>query len=235
MCLCRRIDRKGLMGAVKIIVTADGSHSLLNEDLNETYHSIHGAIQESVHVFMKSGFDHFVDRWQPEQISVLEIGFGTGLNALLTLQQAVERSIQVNYTSLEAYPLAEEVWSTLNYPDSVGLHEQFRSIHKSAWDAERVILPEFILFKKQIAIQDVLLDPEFYDVIYFDAFAPSKQPELWTFSVLQKVAEAMKKDGVFVTYCAKGQLKRDLKALGLVVETLTGPPGKHEMVRATKV
>lgn len=223
------------MAALKIIVTADGSHSLLNEDLNETYHSVHGAIQESAHVFIKNGFDHFKRQWNPERLSILEIGFGTGLNALLTIQKIFETSVYVSYTSLEAYPISEKMWSTLNYTESLGLKDQFKDLHKSAWGVEAMILPQFNLLKKQETLQEMSFEPETYDLIYFDAFAPSKQPELWTIDILQKVVDAMRRDAVFVTYCAKGQLKRDLKALGLIVETLQGPPGKHEMVRGTKI
>ncbi|MBA4058054.1 MAG: methyltransferase, partial [Marivirga sp.] len=220
--------------SVKIIVTADGSHSLMNEDLNETYHSVHGAIQESVHVFIKNGFDHFADRWKPEQISILEIGFGTALNALLTIQRVMERSIDVSYTTLEAYPLSEELWGSLNYSETLGMKEQFKRLHYSEWEIEQVILPGFTLLKNHITLQNATFNPGSFDLVYFDAFAPGKQPELWTFPMLQKVVGAMKDNAVFVTYCAKGQLKRDLKALGLVVETLQGPPGKHEMVRGTR-
>lgn len=223
------------MAALKIIITADGSHSLLNEDLNETYHSVHGAIQESAHVFIKHGFDHFISQWNPERVSILEIGFGTGLNALLTIQKLFETSIHVRYTSLEAHPISEKMWSTLNYTESLGLKDQFKDLHQSAWGVESAILPQFNLLKKQGTLQEMSFEPDVYDLIYFDAFAPSKQPELWTIDILQKVVDAMKRDAVFVTYCAKGQLKRDLKALGLMVETLQGPPGKHEMVRGTKI
>ena len=223
------------MASIKVIVTADGSHSLLNEDLNETYHSVHGAIQESVHVFIQNGFDHFVSQQNPEQFSILEIGFGTGLNALLTIQKIVEKPIRVHYTSLEAYPLGEEIWSTLNYCEELALKPEYKRLHQSAWDIEHLILPQFTLLKKHTTLQQVSFNPASYNLIYFDAFAPNKQPELWSIDMLQKVVEAMSESSVFVTYCAKGQLKRDLRALGLQIETLAGPPGKHEMVRATKV
>jgi tRNA U34 5-methylaminomethyl-2-thiouridine-forming methyltransferase MnmC len=222
------------MASVKIITTADGSHSLLNEDLNETYHSVHGAIQESTHVFIQNGFDYFLTKWAPERVSVLEVGFGTGLNALLTIQRLREKPVTVKYTAIEAYPLTETVWSVLNYIDVLGLKDAFTTLHQLVWEKEQTILTHFSLLKRCIPLEEIVLDPASFDLIYFDAFAPNKQPELWTFPMLQKVVRAMNEHAVFVTYCAKGQLKRDLKALGLVVETLPGPPGKNEMVRATK-
>lgn len=223
------------MSSIKIITTSDGSHSLLNEELNETYHSVHGAIQESAHVFIKNGLDYFIHQSKPESISILEVGFGTGLNALLTIHHTLETSIHIKYVTVEAYPLEEEVWSALNYTDTIGLKEYFLNLHQSSWETEQTILPNFQLLKLHTTLQQVKWQPKSFDLIYFDAFAPNKQPELWTFPILQKVSEAMKMDGVFVTYCAKGQLKRDLKTLGLITETLPGPPGKKEMVRAIKI
>lgn len=223
------------MSSLKIIITSDGSHSLLNEELNETYHSIHGAVQESEHVFIKNGLDYCVRQKSRESISILEVGFGTGLNALLTIQYAIKSPIPIKYTTLESNPLDEAFWSALNYRDSIGLKEHFETLHRSRWGTEQTVLPHFQLLKLHDSLQQVAFPAESFDLIYFDAFAPSKQPELWTLPVLQKIIGAMKTDAVFVTYCAKGQLKRDLKTLGLVTETLSGPPGKKEMVRAVKV
>lgn len=220
------------MSPLKIITTSDGSHSLLNEELNETYHSVHGAIQESAHVFIKNGLDYFIHKAKPSSISILEIGFGTGLNALLTLQYSLKTSIPIQYTTLEAFPLSEKIWAALNYADTICSKEHFMNLHRSFWEKEQTILPGFQLLKIRTMLQQAELQPTYFDIIYFDAFAPNKQPELWSFPILQKVVHAMKKEAVFVTYCAKGQLKRDLKALGLKVETLPGPPGKMEMVRA---
>ncbi len=219
--------------SIEIITTSDGSHSLLNTALNETYHSKHGALQESVHVFIKEGLDYFLQGKSQKNISILEIGFGTGLNALLTLQRALELPNNIYYTSLETFPVPEEIWSRLNYIDSVGLKEKFNQLHEAAWNEEVSITSNFNLRKLKTSLQQINFFSEF-DLIYFDAFAPNKQPEMWEIEVLQKVVDAMRTNGVFVTYCAKGQLKRDLKSLGLEVETLPGPPGKKEMVRAVK-
>jgi tRNA U34 5-methylaminomethyl-2-thiouridine-forming methyltransferase MnmC len=207
---------------------------LLNTSLNETYHSKHGALQESIHVFIKEGLDYFLQRKSQKDISILEVGFGTGLNALLTVQRALELPGNIiHYTSLETFPVPEEIWSKLNYIDSVGLKEKFNQLHEATWNEAVSITSGFNLRKLNLSLQQIDFSSEF-DLVYFDAFAPNKQPEMWEIDVLKQVVNAMRADGVFVTYCAKGQLKRDLKSLGLEVETLPGPPGKKEMVRGIK-
>ena len=219
--------------SLQLITTSDGSHSLLNSELNETYHSVHGALRESIHVFIKHGLEFFAGQNSLVTIHIFEVGFGTGLNALLTLEYALKQGCQIHYTSVEAFPIDHTTARSLNYPDALSMtdaREYFERLHAAPWDVEAVIAPGFTLLKKKTSLQEITLMPE-YDVIYFDAFAPSKQPEMWELSVLEKVRNAIKPGGVFVTYCAKGQLKRDLKTLGLVVETLPGPPGKKEMVR----
>ena len=219
--------------AIEIITTSDGSHSLLNTQLNETYHSVHGAIRESIHVFINKGFELVIDRDHPKEIHILEIGFGTGLNALLTLQKSLAISVKVFYTTVETFPLAEDVWSKLNYTETLGSREYFEKIHHAPWMQWQEITPNFQLFKINGTLQQTSFPDNKYDLIYFDAFAPNKQPEMWEVDVLKKVTDHLNVNGVFVTYCAKGQLKRDLKSLGLEVETLEGPPGKKEMVRGT--
>ena len=219
---------------LKIITTADGSHSLFNEELNETYHSVHGAIQESLHVFIKRGLQYVLEKRSPLPIPIFEVGFGTGLNALLTLQYLQGHPKAVNYTAIEHSPLGEEIWSKLNYATLLNLEAEFKDLHYSTWGRPQVLNANFSLLKLNNTLQQVEFSKESIDLVYYDAFAPSKQPELWSFDVLGKFFEALKPGGVLVTYCAKGQLKRDLNALGLVVETLAGPPGKKEMVRAVK-
>lgn len=218
----------------KLIITQDGSHSLFHEALNETYHSVHGAIQESVYVFIQQGLAHFLQHHPESKVAILEVGFGTGLNALLTLQHSLAHKTDIRYVTIEAYPLDEPVWRSLNYPSTIGLNHHFETLHTLAWNEEQEVFPGFQLKKLAGTLQEVKLDNEAFDVIYFDAFAPSKQPEMWTISMLERVANALRPGGMFVTYCARGQLKRDLKSLNLIVETLAGPPGKKEMVRATK-
>jgi tRNA U34 5-methylaminomethyl-2-thiouridine-forming methyltransferase MnmC len=218
----------------EIIITGDGSHSLFFKDLNETYHSKHGALQESNHVFIEHGLEQWLKSNAHNDVAVLEVGFGTGLNALLTAIASVQLQSRVSYASIEAYPLAKEVWSKLNYGVSVGAVEIFEQLHETSWNLEHTITPTFQLTKYYSSLQDVILLPSAFDVVYFDAFAPSKQPEMWELPILSKIYEAMKPGGLFVTYCAKGQLKRDLTSIGFQVETLPGPPGKKEMVRGLK-
>lgn len=223
------------MSSLKIITTHDGSHSLLNEQLNETYHSVHGAVQESLHVFIKHGLDFVSKNLNKSTIHILEVGFGTGLNALLTLQRVDVDNLAIHYTTLEAFPVEENIWSMLNYAESSDSKAQFEKLHRAEWNEWESILPNFQLRKLHTTLEQVVLEMNHYDLIYFDAFAPNKQPEMWELPMLQKIAGAMKAGGLFVTYCAKGQLKRDLQSLGLTIETLTGPPGKREMVRAIAV
>lgn len=223
---------------VKIITTEDGSHSLFVPELNETYHSFHGAYRESVHVFMLYGLEAWYMR-NPDRfpIRIFEVGFGTGLNAWLTLVWAEQYKVPVLYHSIEPFPLEKEVYSQLNYTevDTSIYHyaPYFNMLHEAPWN-EGVIMSEYFNMKKDVAtLEDAVLYHS--DVVFFDAFAPSKQPELWTKEMLAKVVDTMNPGAVFVTYCAQGQLKRNLKELGLEVETLPGPPGKKEMTRALRV
>jgi tRNA U34 5-methylaminomethyl-2-thiouridine-forming methyltransferase MnmC len=219
---------------LQIITTKDGSQSLLNPELNETYHSIHGARQESLHVFISNGLDFVVQREAKKSIKILEIGFGTGLNALLTAQYAKEKSVTVEYTTLEAFPVNESIWQQLTYAQSETERDIFYKLHHEPWDQWTEVMPGFMLKKVNSTLQLVSFDHTYFDLIYFDAFAPNKQPEMWTLPMLQKTIDSLRTSGVFVTYCAKGQLKRDLASCGTSVETLQGPPGKREMIRAIK-
>lgn len=223
------------MDATQIITTADGSHSLLNTQLNETYHSRHGAMRESLHVFIRQGLDYFMSKQDLKEVHILEVGFGTGLNALLALQSVLEKDYKIIYTSLEAYPINEEIWKQLNYTESsLAMKDFFNKLHEVPWNQTHPIHTRFLLRKENVMLQDADLKSDHFGLIFFDAFAPSKQPEMWEAPVIRKIALSMKTKGVFVTYCAKGQLKRDLRDAGLAVETLPGPPGKREMVRGTK-
>ena len=221
-----------MMDDLEIFTTSDGSHSLRNTRLNETYHSVHGAVQESMHVFIRNGLEYFHRTHKAESISILEVGFGTGLNALLTWHYAVEKDIDVRYTALEPFPLPDDVWPKLNYANSAP--RDFKILHEAEWEKWIQLASRFTIKKRKRSLAEVNLE-ELYDVVYFDAFAPSVQPELWSPDALQIVTTRLDKQGVFVTYSAKGQLKRDLRDLGLKVETLPGPPGKNEMVRAVNV
>jgi tRNA U34 5-methylaminomethyl-2-thiouridine-forming methyltransferase MnmC len=220
------------MDHLEVIATDDGSHSILNTALQETYHSRHGAVQESTHVFIDHGL-RVAELTRKESLRILEIGFGTGLNAALTLLEAGRRNLGITYESWEKFPLPAHVIDQLNYGAILGDIESFHALHQAPWNVITTIRPGFELYKR---VRDILAEPleGNFDLIYYDAFAPSKQPEMWTQEILRKVTSALAPGGLLVTYCAKGQVKRDLAALGLTVETLPGPPGKKEMTRATR-
>ncbi|MBL7889407.1 MAG: tRNA (5-methylaminomethyl-2-thiouridine)(34)-methyltransferase MnmD [Bacteroidia bacterium] len=216
----------------EIIQTADGSHSLYLKELDEHYHSVHGAIQEGIHVFINAG----LQACNKEKISILEIGLGTGLNALLTLMEVERFNKQVHYTAIEAFPLEEQLINQLNYVQVLNagtLREQFERMHTSAWGEEQPLNNKFTLLKLKGQLQTTVF-PATYDLIYFDAFGPRVQPEMWTEEIFSKMFTVLAPGGMLVTYCAKGEVKRTLKKVGFVVETLPGPPGKREMVRARK-
>jgi tRNA U34 5-methylaminomethyl-2-thiouridine-forming methyltransferase MnmC len=222
------------MEQLEIITTSDGSHTVWNKELNETYHSIHGAVQESMHVFIQNGLEYYRAIQKVENLSILEVGFGTGLNALLTLRCAAENQISIAYTALEPFPLPRELWTKLNFGEAENVRGYFHALHQADWNVATPMTPAFTLLKLKQSLEKVVL-ADLYNLVYFDAFAPSVQPELWNYGSLKKVVSQLRIGGVFVTYSAKGQLKRDLKSLGLRVETLPGPPGKNEMVRALAV
>lgn len=222
------------MSVIKIITTEDGSHSLYHEGLKETYHSFHGALQESIYVFIEKGLRFWRNKsGLPKEVSIFEVGFGTGLNALLAAQFAMENMVKINYTTLEPFPLAIDLVEKLNYSEQIGLAhltEIFKMLHQGEWN-EVIVLEDFFHFTKlQTKLEDFVTTEKF-DVVFFDAFAPNKQAELWEIDMLQKCYDLLNEGGVFTTYSAKGQLKRDLKTVGFEVETLPGPPGKKEMVR----
>ena len=224
-----------------LITTADGSHSLYVKELDEHYHSIHGAIQEAIHVFIKTGL-HYIHDKHYQQLNILEIGFGTGLNALLTCLEAEKLKVKINYTGLEAFPLEENLLNELNYADLISdsLHNEksdtkriFKHLHISEWEKEVTISKNFTLHKIKKTLQEVKFSNTF-DLIFFDAFGPRVQPEMWTEELFYKIYSATKPNGCLVTYCAKGEVKRTLKKVGYTVETLPGPPRKREMVRGSK-
>jgi len=214
--------------------TADGSHTLYVPELDETYHSVHGSIQEAEHVFIEAGLNFFEEK---SSISILEIGFGTGLNAFLTCREAEKNNIQVNYVGIEAYPLGDEIISKLNYLEQLNLYnqiEQFNKLHQSDWGEEIVINKNFTLTKLKVLLQDFSVDKKF-DLIYFDAFGPNTQEEMWSEYIFKKMYDCLNDKGILVTYCAKGVVKRTIKKVGFMLESLPGPPGKREMTRAIKL
>jgi tRNA U34 5-methylaminomethyl-2-thiouridine-forming methyltransferase MnmC len=213
----------------KIVLTDDGSHTLLSKEFNEHYHSIHGAFNESMHVFLENGFKTIKDK---DSIHVLEMGMGSGLNVLLTIREAIMSKTKVYYTAFEQYPISLEESKTLNYIDE-SEKNLFESIHASSWGNLVELNEYFSLLKIKDDIA-TLEEKSKYDLVYYDAFAPNCQPELWTIDIFSKIFHAMKIGGVLVTYCAKGYVKRNLKAVGFEVISLPGPPRKREMIKAVK-
>lgn len=221
----------------EIITTADGSSTIFLPEWNEHYHSKHGAIQEAYHVFIRTGLEHLSGRRDKTQdISILEIGFGTGLNALITLLEAKKEALKIVYTGVEAYPVSAEEVKGLNYSSLFSEEEAahfFHLLHEAEWEERVEMIPGFRLEKKKLFFSEIE-DQEQYHLIYFDAFGPRVQPDLWTEEIFEKMFRALTAGGVLVTYSAKGSVRRAMQAAGFEVERLPGPPGKREMLRATK-
>lgn len=219
-----------------IITTSDGSKTIQIEGWNEQYHSIHGALQEAKHVYINAGLKTFLER-QPKQnaLTLLEIGFGTGLNALLTALESLNISQEICYHGIEAYPVEAEELQALGYHTLIGSDPSiFQNIHNCSWHENHKILPHFSIVKRQAFFSDIA-EVNAFDIIYFDAFGPRVQPNLWIESIFKKMYEALRPNGLLVTYCAKGSVRRCMQAVGFEVERLPGPPGKREMLRAVKL
>jgi len=228
------IELKVKREKITLFITEDGSHSLQVPAMGETYHSSHGAIQESNHVFIKNGLEYWLRQHKKTELRIFEVGFGTGLNALLTLLKAEELDVSTHYQTVELFPLEVQLTNQLNYTEQLHCNPPyFKALHTAEWGEPVAITSNFSLTKINAAFADVATENK-VDLIYYDAFAPSKQPEMWVYKLIEKCYAMLNKNGVFVTYSAKGQLKRDLKQAGFSVESLPGPPGKFEMVRATK-
>lgn len=236
---------QNLMRDPQLVMTKDGSHSLWVPELKESYHSTHGAIQEAEHVFIRHGLLHGLSRKMESRISILEIGLGTGLNALLTCLVSSTKRVLVAYTGLEPYPVPYKYVQRLNYVAqltpkrdhaiaSKDLRVIFEKLHQGV-SASACRLSDYFLFKKSnCPLQAFSAPPNTFDIVYFDAFSPGRQPTMWSRDMLQKVYHMMKCDGILVTYCAQGKFKNNLRQLGMYVEALPGPPGKREMTRAQK-
>ena len=219
------------MQPLRIAQTADGSHTLFSEKYNAYYHSTNGAIQESYHVFIKSGFNA-VDL---VEIRILEIGFGTGLNAALTASQAKILKHRTNYTGIDLYPPDNELLMQLNYKSVLNqdASDFWEKIISLDWGIESSVNDFFILRKFNADITNIELTGN-YDLIYFDAFAPNDQPEMWSSLIFKKLYQATNSNGILVTYCSKGIVKQALRDAGYTVERLPGPPGKRHILKATK-
>lgn len=216
----------------EIITTSDGSKTIHLPDWNEQYHSKHGAIQEAKHVFIKNGLDLFRD----QKVAVLEIGFGTGLNAFITYLESKAHQLDVDYYGVEAYPVAPEEVAILNYVELLNAEKEssiFEAMHGCSWEQKTEISENFLLTKRKQFFKDIS-DENAFNLIYFDAFGARVQPDLWSEEIFQKMYNALKQGGVLVTYSAKGSVRRVMQAVGFEVERLPGPPGKREMLRAIK-
>jgi tRNA U34 5-methylaminomethyl-2-thiouridine-forming methyltransferase MnmC len=222
---------------MQIITTEDGSHTLFSEQFNEVYHSLHGAIQESEHVFIKQGLDYVLASALQEELRIFELGFGTGLNALLTMLEAEKRNIKITYTTMEAHPLPIETIKALNYTDQLGFeycYGPYHTLHLCRWNERHQITRHFSFKKIHDSVFNWQPATGNYQLVFFDAFAPAIQPEIWSVEVFRKMYDALVPKGILVTYCSKVSVQKAMKDAGFVIEKVKGPIGKREMLRAHK-
>lgn len=232
----------------EIVITGDGSTTIHLSEWDEQYHSKHGAIQEAYHVFIKHGLHHFISKLKnnsnvsssavekSQNISILEIGFGTGLNTFITLLEAEKLKLHIEYCGVEGYPVSLDEITQLNYVKQLKSDKKahvFEKLHSVSWEEKHEMTPQFLLTKQQKLFHQIEDENE-YNIIYFDAFGARVQPELWTEAIFKKMFDALNENGVLITYSAKGSVRRAMQAVGFTVERLPGPPGKREMLRATK-
>ncbi|MBW6482908.1 MAG: tRNA (5-methylaminomethyl-2-thiouridine)(34)-methyltransferase MnmD [Vicingaceae bacterium] len=220
---------------MELKTTSDGSHTIFDSSISETYHSVHGAIQEAKHIFIEAGLKY---KQQLSEINILEVGFGTGLNTILTLLTLIEQQkTSLFYTTIEKFPLNISIIKKLNYSTQLNLttaqEKLFLTFHTCSFKKIHSITPTFKFLKIDDALENYQPSTKF-DIVYFDAFSPEKQPELWQQNIFNKIYASMNSNGILVTYCAKGIVKRALIASGFTVEKLPGPPGKREIIRAIK-
>ncbi len=221
---------------IQIAITEDGSHTLYNKTLGEHYHSTYGAIQESQHIFIQAGLNALENK--SDSINILEIGFGTGLNALLTYQEAKSKDYKINYIAIEPILLDKSIYLQLNYADLLNnkdLQDIFIKMHEIPCNVPYFISEIFILNKIKEELQEIELTENSFDLVYFDAFSPEIQPELWEPKIFEAIYASMKNNAILTTYSAKGAVKRALKSAGFEVENLAGPIGKRQITRAKKL
>lgn len=219
---------------LEIIITEDGSSSLRRKDLGENYHSSYGAISESQHIFINSALDYYSLLNPNKEIRILEIGFGTGLNSLLSLDYSIRNNINIYYQAIEKYPLCEEITSKLNYSKLLNLEEEFNQIHNSPWEEIISIGERFQIYKKKACGEEIIYKDNYFDIIYFDAFAPQYEENLWSIPVFRSLNNSLIRKGIIITYSCKGDVKRGLKQSGFLIEKLPGPKGKREILRGLK-
>lgn len=219
----------------ELILTADGSHTLLLKKKNESYHSRYGALQESKHIFINNGL-HYCTK-KNKNLNILDVGFGTGLNALLSIQYSLRNKISIEYTAIEPFPIGEDVFYILNYPllkDMSDVKDFFIPLHRAPIGYFNIIAPSFKFMMIHEKLEKIRLQKINFDLVYYDAFAPAIQPELWETGVFRQIVHAMKPGGILVTYCCKGDVKRAMQTAGLITEKIPGPAGKREFLRARK-
>lgn len=211
----------------QLLITEDGSNTFTIPELHVTYRSTHGAVQESNHVFIEAGLKQLLHQYPI--INIFEMGFGTGLNTLLTIEQAILHHQKINYQTIELYPLTINEVSQLNYN-----HQLLLKIHQSKWEEDIVLNEYFILHKINQSLINYTTN-KLINLIYFDAFDPNTQPELWSKTVFENMFNILAPNGILVTYSSKGTVRRAMMEAGFSVEKLSGPPGKREMIRARKM
>ena len=216
---------------LKIITSNDGSHTIYRKDIDEHYHSIHGSIQESIHVFINAGLRDYLKTKQVVTLNILEIGFGTGLNTLLTIEENQRLKQNILYHTIEPFPIPSSIIEKINFKEIN--KEVFFKIHDFNWEINNSINDYFTFVKIKNKIED--FNPTIkYDLIYYDAFGPNSQQEMWELKIFKHLYNLLNKNGAIVTYCAKGQVRRDFESVGFKVERLPGPKGKREMLRGVK-
>ncbi|MEO7530331.1 MAG: tRNA (5-methylaminomethyl-2-thiouridine)(34)-methyltransferase MnmD [Sediminibacterium sp.] len=217
----------------EIKLTADGSHTIFIPDINVSYHSHHGAIAESRHVYIEAGLYQLLNKQPGKPIHILEIGFGTGLNALLSLQEAIKNAQPIHYTAIEPFPLSQTEAAQINHGKLLSLQDAFLQIHASPWEKDIILNTFFTLQKRNESLLNIK-DIHSIDCIYFDAFAPTDQPELWTQDIFEKLFQMLAPKGILVTYCSKSVIRKAMEAAGFIIQKVPGPHGKRDMVSAKK-
>lgn len=219
----------------KIIITSDGSHSLEMEEWGETYHSIHGAIQESNHVYIEQGLMRFMHQ---DEIKIVEFGFGTGLNAFLTMVQIMAQQKALIYHTIEAFPLQKQEYEILDFPvhfpDFKQGKQVFTAMHEVPWDVANQLHTQLVIKKLLASFETVALTKDYFDLVYFDVFGYQFQPHLWSEAIFKKAYDSLKQGGTLVTYACRTPIKRNMEAAGFTLEIVAGPPGKREMTLAHK-
>ncbi|MBB6110616.1 tRNA U34 5-methylaminomethyl-2-thiouridine-forming methyltransferase MnmC [Mucilaginibacter lappiensis] len=234
-CKAQNHEPRSMNHELKIVTTADGSKTIYNAQVGEHYHSRHGALQESLHVFVNAGLDYFLAKTNVQNISILEVGFGTGLNFLLSSNYCTRHQIKLQYTGIEAYPLTADMMAQTGYEQYIpaGLWASYLQHYPDALKNEVSIDADTQLQIAHCKLMEFKTD-QLFDILYFDAFAAVHQPEMWDLPAISHVAQFLKPGGVFVTYAITGNLKRMLKSLGFTIQKIPGAPGKREMLRAVK-